>query len=225
MPILALVAFLSPVVLYDAASDTLPQDAPWFWGLVGVGGSVTPPGGTQKTILDTTANLGIQRGWLNVVQAGLDPFKRPRVTFDLRVVAESHSNADRAGVSVIVTCSDKKGVEISFWQNEVWAQDDSPLFTHGEGAPLDTTAHGSGRGGLRRYTLVFDRSRYWLTVDGQPLLSGPRKDYRAFTGNPDPYEIPNVLWVGDDTQSASARFEFSYFESGSVLPAASTLGG
>ena len=225
MSIMLALLVLSPSVLYDAAADNSPQGAPWFWGLTGTGGTQSPPNGSLKTTLDTTANIAFQKGWINVVQSGLDPAKRPRLTFDLRVVSETHVSADRAGLSVIVLANDLKGVELSFWEGQVWAQNDLPLFTHGESALCDTTSNGTGRGGLRRYGLMFDKNNYWLSVDGVALLHGPRRDYSAFTGNPNPYVIPNVLWVGDDTQSASSKFEFSYFETGPTLPRAHAAGG
>ena len=208
----AVLAFGTPgATLYDGTSDKTPQQSPWTWGLVGSGGNVTPPMGTGKVTLDTTADPSGQIGWLNVSPLAMNPASRPVVTFDLRMVSETHFSFDRAGLSVIVIASDKKGIELSFWDDRVWVQNDNPIFTHGEEAFIDTKAFGSGKAGLRRYALTFSGTFYRLSVDGQQILSGLRRDYSAFTGFPDPYEIPNVLWVGDDTHSAQAKFEFSWF--------------
>ncbi len=197
--------------LYDARHGSMPQESPWYWGLVGTGGVVTPPDGSSKVTLDTTSLLTIQEGWLNVAPVPILIASGPRVSFDVRLRQESHANSDRAGLSVIVLADDKLGVEISFWPDRVWIQNDSPLFTHGEEAWLDTGAAGSGVGGLRHYDLFFRATGYELRVDGATVLSGIRRDYTAFSGSFNPYVIPNVLWVGDDTKSASAVTEFSRF--------------
>lgn len=202
---------LPTAVLYNGVSNKKPNDPPWVWGLAGTGGTVSGPNGSGKVTLDTTANPSGQIGWLNVSPLSLSPDSRPSVDFDLRVVNELHLSADRAGLSVIVLGSEKKGVELSFWEDRVWVQNDNPLFTHGEEALFDTTRQGAGVAGLRRYRLTFESSTYRLSVDGQLVLTGPKRDYSAFNGFPDPYEIPNVLWVGDDTHSAQAKFEFSWF--------------
>ena len=208
----AVCVFSTPgVTLYDATLDKTPQQSPWTWGLVGTGGIVTPPMGAGKVTMDTTLDPSGQIGWLNVSPIAINPSSRPVVTFDLRTVSESHFSFDRAGLSVIVIGADKKGIELSFWVDRVWVQNDNPIFTHGEEAYVDTKAFGTGKAGLRRYTLSFSGPFYRLSVDGQQVLSGVRRDYSAFNGFPDPYEIPNVLWVGDDTHSAQAKFEFSWF--------------
>jgi hypothetical protein len=42
------------------------------------------------------------------------------------------------------------------------------------------------------------------------VLSGSLRDYTAFSGPVDPYETPNLIFIGDDTSSASARIRLSY---------------
>ncbi|MCW5935751.1 MAG: hypothetical protein KIT11_00395 [Fimbriimonadaceae bacterium] len=209
--LLVLPAVSFATVLYDGASNVLPSQSPWVWGYAGTGGVVTPPNGSQKTTLDTTAALVGQAGWINVSLAPLDAAKGYSVTFDVRLVSETHVSYDRAGLAVIVIGQDKKGLELSFWPDRVWAQDDSPLFVHAEEALLNTTAFGLGRANLRRCTLHFFGGSYTLFVDGAYVLGGPRRDYTAFAGFPNPYIIPNVLFVGDNTTSAQARLEWSHW--------------
>lgn len=220
---ISLAAAAPAAVLYDASGLAMPHQAPWGWTLGGAGATVTAPSaGSPFTRLDSTAAMAAQHGWTRLAPFALDNVAGYDVTFDLRVDQESHANNDRAGVSVIVLGSDKRGIELSFWTNEVWAQNDSPLFTHGEGAAFDTTAAGSGIGGLRRYRLHVSGGNYTLFAEGSALFGGALRDYTAFAGFPDPYETPNLLWVGDDTTSAGASADFSYFET-TAVPEPSTL--
>jgi len=138
---------------------------------------------------------------------------------------------DRAGFSAIVIGNDQKGIEIGFWDNEVWAQNDGTsqidpsiepdgepgddtrtLFTHGEGTVVNTSVP-------NRYDLVVKGDRYQLYVDDSLKLSGPLRDYSAFSipsqevsqigitrniGLPNPYQTPNFIFLGDNTPTASA---------------------
>ena len=40
----------------------------------------------------------------------------------LKLLSETHSTNDRAGLSLIVLSSDLRGIELGFWTNEIWAQ-------------------------------------------------------------------------------------------------------
>ena len=122
------------------------------------------------------------------------------VSFELQLESEAHSNNDRAGFSVILLSQDNQGIELGFWGDEVWAQSDTPLFTHGEGAAFDTTA------AEVLYELAILGSSYALTADGNPLLGGSLRDYTAFSGplGGAPYDLPSYLFLGDDTSSAAA---------------------
>jgi hypothetical protein len=107
---------------------------------------------------------------------------------------------------MIVLDKDRKGIELSFGENEIWAKSDDNtggLFTRGEDVPFataDMTAY--------QVTLVGDT--YTLNANGQPLLSGPIRDYSAFDGFPDPYETANFLFLGDNTTSAQARIRLQF---------------
>ncbi|HLF90911.1 MAG TPA: hypothetical protein VI451_18355, partial [Anaerolineales bacterium] len=103
--------------------------------------------------------------------------------------------------------NDKKGVELAFWEDEIWAQNDSStggLFTHGEGAAFDTTAS------LTDYQVMIVGDTYTVTAGTNVILTGAVRDYTDFAGTIDPYETPNFLFFGDDTTSAQARIHLSY---------------
>ncbi len=107
------------------------------------------------------------------------------------------------------------GIELAFWAGEIWAQDDDTqggsLFTHAEGVAYTTTVFST-------YDLYIISDTYKLQANNESLLNGRLRDYSNFGGLPpivpdpirDPYEIPNLIFLGDDTSSASARFKLDY---------------
>ena len=78
------------------------------------------------------------------------------------------------------------------------------MFTHGEGTAVDTTT------GLIAYELAILSDTYTLSANDMPILTGPLRDYSNFMGTIDPYEIPNLLFLGDDTTSAQALIQLEY---------------
>jgi hypothetical protein len=172
-----------------------------------------PPGAASvafsegATVLDTSSSgSDTFAGWISS-QATTDGFPildrtaGIQVNFTLQVESEIHARDNRSGFSLILLDQDAKGIELSFWENEVWVQNDpvtGGLFTHGESAPFSTAD-------LADYQVTIVGDTYTLTANSQPLLSGPVRDYRSFEGFPDPYETPNFLFLGDDTTSAGSR--------------------
>jgi hypothetical protein len=179
------------VSLFDSSLGTVPstQGALFF---AGIGGTQTvSPAGVD---LDTTGlgNAG-QIGYSNSTALGLDRATGVNLSFELQVNLESHAGTDRSGFTVIVITNDLSGIELEFWQDEVWAQNVG--FTHAEGTAFDTTAV------LTEYSLEILGSDYSLLAAGAPLLSGPLRDYSAFGL---PYDIANFLFLGDNSSSARA---------------------
>jgi hypothetical protein len=126
--------------------------------------------------------------------------------FAAQVLTETHADNDRAGFSLIVLSSDLQGIELGFWTNRVWAQEGGPepdLFTQAEGVSFAVTNPVT-------YTLAITSGGYTLAADLVPILSGPLRDYTAFSGFPDVYETPNFIFLGDDTTSARASVRFAY---------------
>ncbi|MEP7134154.1 MAG: hypothetical protein ABI904_04395 [Chloroflexota bacterium] len=66
---------------------------------------------------------------------------------------------------------------------------------------------------------------YTLTANAIPLLTGPLRDYSAFTGFPDPYEAPNFLFLGDNTTSAQARVRLRFVSVTGTEPVVPTSSG
>ena len=190
------------LTLYDGTRNTTPQGQDWLFYTTG--GFQTPPHGTGSATFSTLSNAAYQGGYLRIVPFPLDRAGGGyTLHFDLQVLAETHAVPDRAGVDLIALGADKKGIELGFWTDQVWAQSDVPLFKHAEGAPFPTTT------ALVHYALTFRGQSYVLSANGASILSGRVRDYTAFHGLPDPYQNPNVIFLGDDTKSAAGSFRLA----------------
>lgn len=199
------------LTLYDAASGAIPNlslmsfaDFPF--------GEITPVYSENATVLDATLHGNESlAGWVSSTATTvgfpiLDPKDGVQVNFTVQVESESHTRDTRSGFSVIVLDKDKKGIELSFGMNEIWAKSDDRtggLFTRGEDVTFATTD-------MMEYQVTLNGDTYILAAKTQPLLSGPLRDYTAFDGFPDPYETPNFLFLGDNTTSAQARVRLRF---------------
>ncbi len=200
------------LILYDAASGAIP-DAQMMNFFDFPPGDIIQTYENGSTTLNTTkSGNSTYAGWTSNATntlgfPGLDRSAGFQLDFTLQVENESHSSNNRAGFSIIILSEDARGIELAFWQNEIWAQNDDAtggLFTHGESASFPTTA------GLINYQIIVIHDSYTLTANGAPILNGPLRDYSKFEGFPDPYQSPNFLFLGDDTTSAQARIRLNY---------------
>lgn len=190
-------AVAATVTLFDAAGNTLPNAQGWAYASF-PSTTQSATGGTLN--FSTAASAATQAGYARADQsldtvAGFD-----LDLVQLTVLSESHDNADRAGFSVIAVGSDPtRSLELAFWSGEVWAYAfTSGAFVHGAGLALDTTV-------ARDYTLRVRNNQWSLRVDGAATsLGGALVDYTPAALFIDPYEIPNFLFLGDDTGSAAA---------------------
>jgi hypothetical protein len=199
------------LVLYEAESGTIPG-TPLMSFTDFPPGAALPIFSNDATIMDTTASgADTYAGWTanDAITRGfptLDRMAGFQVDFTLQIENESHNNNNRSGFSLIILSDDAKGLELAFWENEIWTQSDGStggLFKHGEGVAFPTT-------GLVNYRLTVLGDTYTLTADTQSILTGPIRDYSEFDGFPNPYRTPNFLFLGDDTTSAQARIRLSY---------------
>ena len=209
------------LVLYDGARGGTPdtQGRLAYRASPGAGAAQTFEEGS--TILDTWEQTADAAGYFGIPSAipTLDRAAGYALRFTAQLLAEDHSKSDkngdgygdRAGFSVLVLSGDARGIELGFWPDEVWAQEDGPaeppegtLFTRAESARFDTA------GRLVAYTLAIRGDGYELSGDGAPILYGRLRDYRAFEGPVNPYRTPNFVFLGDDTGSARARIRLAY---------------
>lgn len=201
----------STTILYDGPAGTTPSAQGWLFYFTTSGGSASTASG--QTTFDSTAADAIQGGFsshvpivntpVNPSWPALDVNVGFSVRLDMQLLSESHANSNRAGTSLIVIGADLRGIELGFWEDEVWAQS-GPDFLHAEGAATSTTA------GMASYVLSISNAgggSYSLTKDGNPLLSGPLRNYSSFGP---PYSLPSYLFLGDDTTSARGAMSFRH---------------
>lgn len=203
------------ILLYNGALNSTPNKQGWLYITdplpppYGAGSSAVQTAGGGVTSLDTTVRMQDKAGYFSKVPS--PPYSHPlmpvldrsvgfTISFRGQILSESHSNNNRAGFSVIVITQDLKGLELGFWNNQIWAQADSPLFTHAEGTDFDTTD------GLTIYELAVWGNNYRLSAGGLTILHGLLRDYSSFGP---PYNIASFLFFGDDTSSASASIKLA----------------
>lgn len=126
-------------VLYDPALGTQPNDQGWSYASL--------PAGAQKSYSDGAARFStmavreIMAGYSRVAPVALDRTTGFVVAFTLQLQSEDHgTRVDRAGLSVTVLSSARRGIELGFWTDRIWAQSDAPMFTRAEEALWNTTA-------------------------------------------------------------------------------------
>ena len=218
LPILAVLTFAgvagaTPITLYDDTAGNTPGTQPWLLYADDNfrGGTVTETAVTNVGVNLTTDNtvsagysnyqpiiyfpsLSITYDFKNSGFPTLDRALGYSLSFELQINSETHVSNDRAGFSVILLGDDSLGIELGFWEDEIWAQDVG--FTHGEGTTMfDTTANEV------LYELAILDSSYELFADNVSLLSGDLRDYSSFGAS---YSLSNYLFLGDDTSSAGA---------------------
>jgi hypothetical protein len=157
--------------------------------------------------MTTSNSLDIQAGYIGgSTVPTLDRTSGYTVSLTTQVLSETHVSDDRAGFSIIVLSSDLQGIELGFWRDSVWAQEDDAtdpgdLFTRAETSAFTTTT------GLIEYELGVRDDRYTLLSGGTTILSGTLRNYSSFGL---PYTQQNFLFLGDNTTSAAAIIRLSY---------------
>jgi hypothetical protein len=199
--------------LYDGSLGTTPDQQGFIYLALAFAATQTLT--TGGTILNTMPITNEQAGYFNrpAQTPLLDRTLGYTVNFTIRVISETHTGSDRnsdgiddrAGFSVIVLSNDSKGIELGFWENQIWAQEDGvsqpPLFTHAEGITFTTTTASIP------YHLAILSNTYTLSTSGVPILTGSLRDYTAFGGFP--YTSANFIFLGDNTASARASTKLS----------------
>ncbi len=206
--------------LYDGSLGSTPDKQGFYYQPM----SLTTLLATQTltiggTILNTTGNVLDYAGYLSnpAMMPLLHRATGYTVSFTVQLNSESHVGSDkngdgkddRAGFSLIVLSSDHQGIELGFWTNSIWAQQDGlqeppngNLFTHAEESVFNTTL-------LTSYDLTILADSYTLSSGGKSILSGLLRNYTAFNGLLNPYSTPNFLFLGDDTPSAKAKIKLT----------------
>ena len=203
------------VILYDSSvSGQTPDDQNLYYLALFGPIDATQSWAAGLTMLDTRGDISESAGYYNYDTLLAQPPKVPltldqtgdgyTLRFFAQVVSENHSlSSNRAGFSVIALSGDMWGIELGFWDDSIWAQDDTPAaFIRDESTLFDTTSS------VVRYDLAIQNTGYTLYADGAPLLSGLLRSYATYVPNDlahHVYHQANFVFLGDNTSSASAE--------------------
>ncbi|MDA1235954.1 MAG: PEP-CTERM sorting domain-containing protein [Acidobacteria bacterium] len=200
-------ALCGVITFYDGTAQAVTPNnfSPKYLEYAAIGGTQTYSGADLATNFTATVQGGYASNLLNPDFPILNRSAGYTLSFTVEILSESHSNANRAGFSVIAVSSDVGGgvlssIELGFQDGLIFAQSSSPLFTAAESTAFDPVGVG-----FVAYDLAIFGSGYELFANGSSILSGSLRDYSAFAGFPDPYETPNFVFFGDDTTSAEAE--------------------
>jgi hypothetical protein len=199
--------------LLDGAADPLMQG--WL--------PVSNPSGTgtyytvgeDGLTLDTLADEGIASVLATVpTTVTLDAAAGYELRFRLKLNEETHAgtNGDnRAGFSLTaIGSATDKSIELAFREDAIFAQNynsaAATAFGFAEGQAHDTASD------FNNYVLKVAGNVYVLyadidTGDGaalEKIVSGKLRDYTGYVTDGDPYAVANMLYLGDNTTSASA---------------------
>lgn len=211
------------IVLFNSAAGTGPDAQGWLAGAALPGTSISS--NTTGTTVDTLLSNSLYAGYSNYTFVlGPGPTISPgsfvnalfpnldRATgFTLHFVFQMNNQVndgangpDRAGFSITLLGSDKKGIEIGFRSSDIFSQS-GPGFTVGE---LNNSAGiASLLSNMTTYQLTILGEVYTLSSGGNTLLTGAVRDYTSAVGfASDGYRATNFLALGDNTTSARSSF-------------------
>lgn len=233
-------------VLFDASLGTPPPDQGWaFLSQPFLSHSVAEFNLPSGTRLDTTNPITDRGGYFarDPIFAKFDHPNAPTLdrtagfslVFHLQVFEESHAAgmagddngdgiADRAGFSVIALSDDLYGLELSFWKDRIWIQNDDlngelEMFTQAEAVAFDTAS----KSNAFELRVFGDAYQLFAEENMAPILSGRLRNYVNFSGAIDPYEIPNFLFFGDNTSRGEADVSISFIRAGELPPACNEI--
>jgi hypothetical protein len=219
-------ASAATIVLYDGATfGGTPNAAPGAYltfNSFDLRNPLNPPG-TQtasggKTTLDISSRESLYGGYSNYnLRNTLENLAFPVLdsnagyTLSFRIKINSQTNTgdngpNRAGFSVTVLDNDKKGIELGFRNNDIFAQNSN--FSAIDLAE-QKTSFGSTLSTFSTYNLKVLGNSYTLSNGGSDLFSGLLRSYAISPSNPLTvvYGNPNFLFFGDNTTSAGASVD------------------
>jgi hypothetical protein len=216
------------VVLYNGTGTPNGGSNPYltfFSPTIGVP-SANPSGGVT---LNTSSSELSQAGYANYTPLGalvnssfpvLDNNTGYTLSFQVKINAQTNNGtngANRAGFSVIVLGSDKKGIEIGFRNPNTQGGGTTPdVFSQAFSLanPFTVGEQNASLSGilnqLNTYDLTVLNNTYTLKNGSTTLITGALRDYTAAAVANTPtavYALSNFLFLGDDTTSAGASVD------------------
>lgn len=168
---------------------------------------------SSGTVLDSGATRNYAGYFFQTSSSQQAPFELDRsgngyaLSFKVKINSESHTRDNRAGFSLITISKQLPGetqpfgIEMGFWTDSIWVLNADA--TRGETVSINTQV-------ARNYLLYIQGNQYKLFIEGSKtaILQGSLRQYTEYTppaGFPNPYTTPNLIFMGDDTTSATAN--------------------
>ncbi len=166
---------------------------------------------TNGTVLDSGISKNYA-GYFIQPPFNLDRTRGYAISFNIKINSEAHTKDNRAGFSVIVisnqlsTETQPYGLELGFWENKIFALNAD--------ASLGENISFNNKDTVRHFVLHIKGGQYQLfeRLASGPILQGSLRQYTGYTppaGFPNPYTTPNLVFMGDDTTSGTAKVTIS----------------
>ena len=202
-----------PVILYDGDLRSLPEDQGWMYRL-------EPPIRNQSRQvrvdgafnLNTGRNLADRAGYfIRLPQMEthpqapeiLDRQRGYRIGFTLRILSERRAAPSQAGFSLIALSDDLLGVDLGFGAGEIFART-SKLERAEENRALPFRIDTQ----YADFEMDIRENEYRLSANGEEILAGSLRNY---SDAGEPYTVPNLLFFGDNAESAGASVNLRRF--------------
>lgn len=202
-----------PVILYDGDLRSLPEDQGWIYQL-------EPPVRNQSRRvrvdgafnLNTGRNLADRAGYfIRLPQMEthpqapeiLDRQRGYRIGFTLRILSERRAAPSQAGFSLIALSDDLLGVDLGFGAGEIFART-SKLERAEENRALPFRIDTQ----YADFEMDIRENEYRLSANGEEILAGSLRNY---SDAGEPYTVPNLLFFGDNAESAGASVNLRRF--------------
>ena len=202
-----------PVILYDGDLRSLPEDQGWIYRL-------EPPVRNQSRQvrvdgafnLNTGRNLADRAGYFIRLpqmethpQASeiLDRQRGYRIGFTLRILSERRAVPSQAGFSLIALSDDLLGIDLGFGAGEIFARTyELERAEENRALPfrIDTQ--------YADFEMDIRENEYRLSANGEEILAGSLQNYSDVG---EPYTVPNLLFFGDNAESAGASVNLRRF--------------
>lgn len=205
------------VTLYNGVGFPISQGELIIGALNSSGGIVASSetivtGGVQ---VDTNANLAEYSGYSNYnpitstfvnspLPYTLDQSLGYSIFFNVTLDSTTSNDPNRSAFSITAIGVGNLGIELGFESNSIFAQNAN--FTSGESQSFTTNSNPN-------YELRVSGSNYQLFANSSQILTGSLRTYNfnPLTSDPplgtfNPYEIPNFIFLGDNTGQEDGEF-------------------
>ena len=202
-----------PVILYDGDLRSLPEDQGWIYRL-------EPPIRNQSRQVRVDGAFNLNTGRDLADRAGyfirlpqmethpqapeiLDRQRGYRIGFTLRILSERRTAPSQAGFSLIALSDDLLGIDLGFGADEIFART-SELERAEENRAIPFRIDTQ----YADFEMDIRENEYRLSANGEEILAGSLQNY---SDAGEPYTVPNLLFFGDNAESAGASVNLRRF--------------